>query len=164
MAASFHPPYPGLEDYIGRQLHSADYVEPRPFAGKRVLVVGGGNSGAQILAEVSTVATTSWVTLAPPLFLADEVDGRVLFARATERWKAQREGRAIDLPVGGLGDIVMVPPVRDARERGALHAVRPFSKFTVTGVVWPDGSGEAIDAVIWCTGFRPALAHLQALD
>ena len=160
----FIPPYPGLEDYIGRQLHSADYVEPRPFAGKRVLVVGGGNSGAQILAEVSTVATTSWVTLAPPLFLADEVDGRVLFARATERWKAQREGRAIDLPVGGLGDIVMVPPVRDARERGALHAVRPFSKFTVTGVVWPDGSGEAIDAVIWCTGFRPALAHLQALD
>ena len=160
----FIPPYPGLEDYIGRQLHSADYVEPRPFAGKRVLVVGGGNSGAQILAEVSTVATTSWVTLAPPLFLADEVDGRVLFARATERWKAQREGRAIDLPVGGLGDIVMVPPVRDARERGVLHAVRPFLKFTTTGVVWPDGSGEAIDAVIWCTGFRPSLGHLQTLD
>jgi thioredoxin reductase len=88
----------------------------------------------------------------------------VLFARATERWKAQQEGRAIDVPVGGLGDIVMVPPVRDARERGVLHAVRPFSKFTVTGVVWPDGSGEAMDAVIWCTGFRPALAHLQALD
>ena len=160
----FIPPYPGLEDYIGRQLHSADYVEPRPFAGKRVLVVGGGNSGAQILAEVSTVATTSWVTLAPPLFLADEVDGRVLFARATERWKAQQEGRSVDAPVGGLGDIVMVPPVRDARERGVLHAVRPFLKFTTTGVVWPDGSGEAIDAVIWCTGFRPSLGHLQALD
>ena len=160
----FVPPYPGVQDYSGQQLHSADYVEPGPFAGKRVLVVGGGNSGAQILAEVSTVAATTWVTLAPPLFLADEVDGRVLFARATERWKAQQEGRVIDAPVGGLGDIVMVPPVRDARERGVLHAVRPFLKFTTTGVVWPDGSGEAIDAVIWCTGFRPSLGHLQALD
>ena len=160
----FVPPYAGLEDYTGQQLHSADYVEPRPFAGKRVLVVGGGNSGGQILAEVSTVSTTTWVTLAPPLFLADEVDGRVLFARATERWKAQQVGRVIDAPVGGLGDIVMVPPVRDARERGVLHAVRPFSKFTTSGVIWQDGSEEAIDAVIWCTGFRPALGHLQALD
>ena len=160
----FVPPYPGSQDYSGQQLHSADYVEPGPFAGKRVLVVGGGNSGAQILSEVSTVATTTWVTLAPPLFLADEVDGRVLFARATERWKAQQEGRVIDAPVGGLGDIVMVPPVRDARERGVLHAVRPFSRFTATGVVWPGGSEETIDAVIWCTGFKPALDHLQALD
>jgi len=160
----FVPPYPGSGDYTGQQLHSADYVEPAPFAGKRVLVVGGGNSGAQILAEVSKVATTTWVTLAPPLFLADEVDGRVLFARATERWKAQQEGRVIETPVGGLGDIVMVSPVRDARERGVLYAVRPFTRFTATGVVWPDGSEEAIDAVIWCTGFRPALSHLQPLD
>lgn len=58
----------------------------------------------------------------------------------------------------------MVPPVRDARERGVLHAVRPFSQLTVRGVVWSHGSEEAIDAIIWCTGFRPALAHLQALE
>ena len=53
----------------------------------------------------------------------------------------------------------MVPPVKEARERGVLHSVRPFERFTKTGVVWPDGTEEQIDAIIWCTGFRPALGH-----
>jgi cation diffusion facilitator CzcD-associated flavoprotein CzcO len=44
------------------------------------LVVGGGNSAAQLLAEISTVAAaTTWVKLSPPRFLPDDVDGRVLF-------------------------------------------------------------------------------------
>ena len=55
------------------------YRRPDPFSGQRVVVVGGGNSGAQILAEVSTVAATTWVTSRPPRFLPDDVDGRVLF-------------------------------------------------------------------------------------
>lgn len=158
------PTIPGIDRYQGRQLHSSRYVDPQDFAGQRVLVVGGGNSGAQILAEVSRVADTRWVTLGEPQFLPDDVDGRVLFMRATERWKAQQAGRTVEAPIGGLGDIVMVPSVKEARERGALHTVRPFTRFTPTGVVWPDGSEEAIDAVIWCTGFRPALDHLGALD
>jgi hypothetical protein len=66
-------------------------------------------------------------------------------------------------PVGGLGDIVMVPPVREARDRGALESVRPFESFTEEGVVWSDGTEEPIDAVIWCTGFRPSLGHLEPL-
>ena len=160
----FIPDYAGRESYRGVQMHSAHYASPQAFAGKRVLVVGGGNSGAQIMAEVSKLADASWVTLAPPLFLPDDVDGRVLFARATERWKAQQEGRVIEQPVGGLGDIVMVAPVLEARARGALETVRLFERFTPDGVVWPGGTVEAVDAVIWCTGFRPALAHLQGLD
>ena len=59
--------------------------------------------------------------------------------------------------------LVMVPPVKEARERGVLHSVRPFIRFTANGVVWADGTESAVDAVIWCTGFRPALAHLQSL-
>lgn len=157
------PHYPGSELFGGQQLHSAHYVEAQPFAGKRVLVVGAGNSGAQILAEVSKVADATWVTPTEPLFLPDDVDGRVLFERATERWKAQQEGRVIDQPVGGLGDVVMVPPVVEARERGVLHAVRPFQRFTRDGVVWPDGTQSEVDAVIWCTGFKPALEHLASL-
>ena len=35
----------------------------------------------------------------------DEVDGRVLFERATARWRAMQEGRSIDTLPGGLGDI-----------------------------------------------------------
>lgn len=160
----FIPAYPGQAAFTGRQLHSAHYRNPQAFAGQRVLVVGGGNSGAQILAEVSQVAETRWVTPEPPAFLPDEVDGRVLFERATERWKAQQDGRVIDQPVGGLGDIVMVEPVRAARERGVLVAERPFQRFTADGVEWADGRRAAVDAVIWCTGFRPALDHLQGLN
>ncbi len=39
------------------------------------MIVGGGNSGAQILAEVPQVAETIWVTKTPPQFLPDNVDG-----------------------------------------------------------------------------------------
>lgn len=159
----FWPDYPDQALFAGRQIHSADYRTPGAFAGQRVLVVGGGNSGAQILAEVSRVADATWVTATPPSFLPDEVDGRVLFERATARWQAAQEGRTIDMPVGGFGDVVMVPPVREARERGVLHAVAPFIRFTPDGVIWRDGTRAPVDAVIWCTGFRPALSHLAGL-
>jgi cation diffusion facilitator CzcD-associated flavoprotein CzcO len=128
----------------------------------RVLVVGGGNSAAQILAEVSERADTVWVTTRPPRFLPDDVDGRDLFAAATARVQALREGRP-HAGVGGLGDIVMVASVKDARDRGVLKAQPMFSRFTTTGVAWADGTGTHVDAVIWGTGFRPALGHLASL-
>lgn len=160
----FVPVLPGRECFQGTQLHSADYFEPSPFAGQRVLIVGGGNSGAQILAEVSQVARTTWVTEHPPQFLPDEVDGSVLFQRATERWRAQQEGRSVDDLPGGFGDIVMVPPVVEARTRGVLVAREPFERFVDRGVRWHDGSTSKFDAVIWCTGSRPALDHLATMD
>ena len=156
------PEVPGREAFRGVQLHSAEYRSPSPFAGRRVLVVGGGNSGAQVLAELSKVADATWVTLEPPRFLPDEVDGRFLFEQATERYRAKLEGRDPG-PPRSLGDVVMVEPVREARERGVLHAVRPPARFTEGGVVWPDGREEPVDAVVWCTGFRPALEHLAPL-
>lgn len=156
------PDYAGRDEFQGTQIHSAHYHNAEPFAGKRVLVVGGGNSGAQILAEVSKVADTTWVTLERPNFLPDDVDGRYLFEQATARYRARQEGRPVP-PPASLGDIVMVPPVKEARERGVLDSVRPFMRFCTNGVIWPDGRREEIDAVIWCTGFRPALAHLAPL-
>lgn len=157
----FVPAYPGQADFGGVQLHSAHYQEAAPFARQRVLVVGGGNSGAQLLAEVSRVAQTTWVTETAPRFLPDDVDGRVLFTQATQRYHAQ-VGEAPP-PPPTLGDVVMVDSVKEARSRGALGSMRPFARFTRTGVVWADGREEAVDAVIWCTGFRPALSFLAAL-
>lgn len=160
----FIPDYPDRDAFGGMQVHSACYRSPEPFSGKRVLIVGGGNSGAQILAEVSkTAAQAVWVTQEDPAFLPDEVDGRVLFERATARLRAMQEGRSVETLPGGLGSIVMVPPVVDARARGVLKAVRPFVRMTVDGVVWTDRTHSAFDAVVWCTGFRPALDHLAGL-
>jgi len=158
------PPIPGRDAFSGQQLHSAFYKCPEAFTDQHVLVVGGANSGAQILAEVShTAASTTWVTLEPPRFLPDDVDGRVLFDRATARWRALQEGRTPQQPSNGLGDIVMVPSVRAARERGVLQSRGPLAQLTATTAVWPDGSAQDIDAIIWCTGFRPALQPLTSM-
>jgi putative flavoprotein involved in K+ transport len=159
----FVPPYPGRDIFKGTQLHSATYTGPEALAGQRVLVVGGGNSGAQVLAEVSTVADTIWVTERPPRFLPDDVDGRVLFRRASQQWRARQAGREVLAATASLGDIVMVPPVAGARSRGVLVAREPFDRFTAAGVIWPDGASAQVDAVIWCTGFRPSLGHLAPL-
>ncbi|HEX8597726.1 MAG TPA: ArsO family NAD(P)H-dependent flavin-containing monooxygenase [Chloroflexia bacterium] len=160
------PPYPGRELFGGLQLHSAHYISSEPFNGKRVLVIGGGNSGAQILAELSLGSHATWVTRRPPQFMPDHVDGRYLFDLATRKYMAEQRGDSESLRevvTNNLGNIVMVPPVKKARERGVLHSVEPFTRFTETGVMWRDGRAEQIDGVIWCTGFKSALDHLDPL-
>lgn len=162
-AAPHLPSYPGQELFAGRQLHTIDYRSPLEFAGQRVVVVGGGNSAAQILAEVSTVAETTWVTRRSPRFMPDEVDGRALFDVATQREAARRAGIPDTGGTRSLGDIVMVPSVLDARNRGALHARPMFGRITEHGIAWNDGTDLACEAIIWCTGFRPHLDHLAPL-
>ena len=156
------PQFEGQSDFRGRLVHSAHYGGPAAFAGKRVLVVGAGNSGAQILADLVDHCPVTWVTAAPPVFLPDDVDGQYLFDQGTARFKAIQEGRTPD-PPRSLGDIVMVEPVRAIRDRGLLQSVPPFTRFTRDGVQWPDGRSERIDAVIFATGFKPALQHLAPL-
>lgn len=162
---SFQKPYipdmPGLAEFRGTILHSAQYQTAKLFRGQRVLVVGEGNSGAQILAEVSQVANTTWVTLKEPEFLPDDISGRDLFDYASAAYRAKKDGESYTPP--SLGNIVMVPSVQQARQRGVYRSVRPFSEFTTVGVRWPDGKEEAVDTVIFSTGFRPALDHLQPL-
>jgi putative flavoprotein involved in K+ transport len=88
----FWPHYPGQRDFAGRQLHAADYGGPAAFAGLRVGVVGGGNSAAQIVADLHPAAETVWFVRRPPRFLPDDVDGRALFDVATARWRARQAG------------------------------------------------------------------------
>ena len=159
----FWPYYPGMRGFRGRQLHTTGYRAPEEFTGQRVVVVGGGNSAAQILAEVSTVTDTLWVTPRPPRYLPDDIDGRVLFQVATARRAALSAGCSDTGGVAALGDIVMVPSVVDARARGVLNARPPFTRLAPAGPVWPDGHLEPADTIIWCTGFRPALGHLAPL-
>jgi putative flavoprotein involved in K+ transport len=157
------PDYPGRSDFKSVQLHSANYVNAEPFVKKRVLIVGGGNSGAQILSEVSKVADeTTWVTEKEPVFLPDDVDGRVLFDVATKRYNAAKEGNTYET-IPSLGDVVMIDSVKEARSRGVLKTVRSFSQITTHGVIWPDGREQNFDSIIWCTGFRPSLDHLQGI-
>ncbi|KAD3455997.1 SidA/IucD/PvdA family monooxygenase [Arthrobacter yangruifuii] len=157
------PDLPGSSQFTGRQLHTADYRGPEPLAGQNVVVVGGGNSGAQIAADLAPTSSVTWVTRTPPRYLPDDVDGRALFSIATDRKKALAAGEPAPAGIAELGDIVAVPAVRKARDAGLLKARSMFSRFVPEGVQWEDGEQLAADAVLWCTGFRPDLRHLQPL-
>src|SRR5436305_1878127 len=52
---------------------------------------------------------------------------------------------------------------RRADARGEPELRPMFSRLTPDGGVWPDGAAEAVDAVIFATGFRPRLAYLAGL-
>ncbi len=69
-------------------------------------------------------------------------------------------------PMGGrtLNFDLKVESVRDARRREVLNSRRMFSEITEDGVVWDDGSEEQFDAIVWCTGFKPNLSHLESMD
>ena len=156
------PEFEGMQNFKGKILHSSRYQSPEEFSGKRVAIVGEGNSGAQILAEVSKHAETLWITLEEPKFLPDHVDGRFLFDAATQMYEAKLQGKDYKPPT--LKDIVVVDSVREARERGVFEkSLRPFDHFTTDSLVWKDGRTEKVDAVIFCTGFKNSLEHLKSL-
>ncbi|MEV5442208.1 ArsO family NAD(P)H-dependent flavin-containing monooxygenase [Streptomyces sp. NPDC052644] len=161
----FVPAVPGRGLFTGRQLHTVRYRRPDDFSGQRVIVVGGGNSGAQIAADLALAGgvAVTWATRRTPRFLPDDIDGRALFGVATARRRALDEGRGDTGGVASLGDIVAVPPVRAARDAGLLTARPMFTELTADGVRWADGSRGGADAIVWCTGFRPALGHLAPL-
>jgi len=159
----FIPEVPGKDLFKGQQLHSAQYKNAEPFKDKNVLIVGAGNSGAQILAEVSKVAKTVWAAQNTPEFLPDDVDGRVLFDVASAKYHAMKEGKEFVPSQYNIGNVVMVPTVKEARSRGVLKTRETFKAIYEGGVVWPDDRRQPFDVIIWCTGFGFATGHLKGL-
>ncbi|WKD58397.1 putative oxidoreductase CzcO [Corynebacterium capitovis DSM 44611] len=150
-SAPFVPYYPGT--FTGRQWHSAYYPGPEPFRGSTVAVVGGANSGAQIAAELTSVADVTWYTRGEPRWMPDDVDGRVLFRRNRDRAIAVARGEADPGTDSSLGDIVALPTVREARDSGRLKATPMFASL----------SNVTTAHLIWCTGFRPALGPVRSV-
>lgn len=159
----FIPEIKNLEKFNGEIIHSANYNNPLNYLGKKVLIVGGGNSGAQILAEVSIVTETKWSTLKQTNFLPDDIDGRDLFHFASAAY--QKGDKKSDFcGVSSLGDIVMLDSVKDARKRGVLVSNGKIAEFTSKGVIWENNKfEEEFDVVIFCTGFKSNLIHLDSL-
>ena len=159
----FWPYYPGQRTFQGRQLHTADYQGPAEMAGKRVVVVGGGASGTQALAEISLVAAdTTWVTRRPPVWREGpfrEQDGRAAVALVDERVRAGLPPISV-VGVTGLG---VTPDVAEARARGVLERLPMFDRVVPDGVEWADGRHVQADVILWATGFRAALDHLAPL-
>ncbi len=147
------PEIKGRDIFEGVQIHSSIYKNAKDFYGLKTLIVGEGNSGAQIVAEVSKITTVKWSTKKEPQFLPNEVDGYYLFKMANEKYKAELKGEVFNVSQYNLGNIVMVPSVKEAHERGVLVSNGTFRELYNKGVVWDNGEKEEFDAIIWCTGF-----------
>ncbi|MFI0943469.1 NAD(P)-binding domain-containing protein [Streptomyces sp. NPDC021020] len=158
----FVPYYPGQETFLGRQLHTAGYRGAAEFAGRHVVVVGGGTSAVQLLIELAEVARTTWVTRRPPVFREtpfDEEWGREAVARVEQR---VRRGLPPQSVVGVTG-LAATESVRQAAERGILRRRPMFDRITPHGVAWDGGGALDADVILWATGFRAALDHLAPL-
>ncbi|NUP01955.1 MAG: NAD(P)/FAD-dependent oxidoreductase [Nonomuraea sp.] len=159
----YWPYYPGAAGFRGRQLHYAGYRGPAEFAGRRVVVVGGGASAMHVLSEIAGVAAaTTWVTRRPPVFRGDDFGEdarREAVAMVEARVRAGLPPQSV-VSVTGLGYSLVV---REAMAKGALERFPMFHHLSEDGVAWADGRRLAADAVVWATGFRSALDHLAPL-
>ena len=156
------PSLDGIGSYRGEVLHVAGYRRPDGYAGKRVVVVGAGNSGVQVAVELAEVAEVTLATRTPIRFRNQTPLGRDVHWWL--RWTLDR------LPLQASG-AKSTPVLDTGRYRAAIEAGRPdrralFRRLTSDGVVWSDGIEEHVDAVILATGYRPNLGYLPdaALD
>jgi cation diffusion facilitator CzcD-associated flavoprotein CzcO len=159
----FVPRYPGVETFRGRQLHTVDYQGAGEFAGQHVVVVGGGHSAVQLLAEISAVASTTWVTRRPPLWRTDPTfgpeQGRAAVAKVEERVRAGLP----PLSVVSVTGLVLRDQEQDAAARGVYQAEPMFERVLPDGIQWADGRTQHADAIVWATGFRADVGHLAPL-
>ena len=156
------PALPGLDDFPGTVSHAANYRSPGPFDGRRVIVVGAGNSAVQIATELAGHARVTLATRKPVKFSAQRPFGRDL------HFWLDRTGLDY-LPIGPwLPDGFTTPVLDTGRYRTALDQRRPdrrpmFTALEGSTVIWPDEQREHVDAIILATGYRPDLPYLNAL-
>lgn len=155
------PLLPGRDRFTGTVLHVADYRNPAPYEGKRVIVVGGGNSAVQVGYELAHLATVTLAAPGPINLVDQRPDGRDLhhllvggFDHLPVEWFAPYAAGGLVIDIGGY---------RKAIESGLLDQRPMFTAFDEDGIVWADGTRESVDAVLFATGYRPSLGYLTGL-
>jgi cation diffusion facilitator CzcD-associated flavoprotein CzcO len=185
--APYCPAWPGMDGYSGEILHSSRYRNPAPYAGRRVLVVGFGNSGGEIALDLANAGVTvalavrspvqiiprdllgfpilSWVILYRrlPARLVDAVNAPVLRLAVGdfEKLGLRRAAKGPRQMVEEDGRVPLIDVGTLAKIRDGTIVVRSgIDRFTTDGVVFTDGKTEKFDNVIPATGFRPNLRPL----
>jgi cation diffusion facilitator CzcD-associated flavoprotein CzcO len=185
IAANPHVPMiRGRDRFAGRVVHSVEYRRPAPFAGRRVMVVGAGNSAGEIAAELAgagasvTVAVRSGRHIVPRDVLGVPIQ---YLARATASLprSAQRRLTAAVSRVGALrhGPPVLPAPsesacpdvpiigfhLADAIRAGTVSMAPDVVELTAGGAKFADGTAAEFDDVLLATGFRAAIGALAGL-
>ena len=178
------PNWEGRPEYQGELLHSVMYRNGTPFTGRRVLVIGSGNSGTEIavdLLEHGAAYVVNSTRTPPPVVPREFLGTPVQIFGMVMSWLppriADRIGAAIarlatgDLSAYGVRAAAWQPftahkvPIIDvgwlaAVKSRRLHVRGDVARFTPTGVEFGDGTAEDFDVVIAATGFTTGLATL----
>jgi cation diffusion facilitator CzcD-associated flavoprotein CzcO len=179
------PEWPGSDAFGGELLHSCSYRDGQPYRGKRVMVVGIGNSGGEIAIDLwehgaasTCIAVRSPVHVLPrDLFgmpaqvtgiitsrLAPNIADRITLAILDRIYgdlsryglKRPPKGPLATLLSEGRVPLLDVGTV-ELIKQGHIDVVPGIERFTETGVVFSDGSTRELDAVVLATGYRAAL-------
>jgi putative flavoprotein involved in K+ transport len=179
------PDWPGT--FSGEIVHSSDYRNPAPYSGRRVLVVGSGNSGAEIAVDVvEGGALAVWLAVrTPPAIFRRDTFGipSQLIGLGTKRLPVpvvERIGttlRRISIP--NLAPYGLPAPKRaystflqkrvipildvglvDAVRKGRVRVVAGLERFEQGNAVLADGTELQVDGVIAATGYRTGLEPL----
>ncbi len=175
------PPYPGA--FAGEQIHAHDFRDNSIFEGRRVLVVGLGNSAMDIAVESSWVAERTYLStrhgsrIVPKYMFGTPSDQITKPLMARLPWRLRQplthallriavgkpETYGLPAPTGGF--LQDHPTISDTILHRITHGeVVPkpaIAAFEDQAVRFEDGSEEAIDTVVWCTGYRVSLPILD---
>jgi dimethylaniline monooxygenase (N-oxide forming) len=171
------PGFPGSEQFDGEQIHVHHYREPELLEGKRVLVLGIGNSATDIAVEASRIAEKTFLAMrrgayVMPKYLngkpTDEAASKVLtmMPLAVQRFVLNRMLglTAGDMTAYGLPEpdhkLLEAHPTVSAEllsrlGHGDIEVKPNIDRFTGgRGIRFVDGSEEEIDLVVYCTGYK----------
>lgn len=177
-----HPDYLGTFD--GTQLHAHDYRAAEVFCGKRVLVVGMGNSAMDIAVDASYVAGAPVLLSARhgvhivPKYLFGRPADATAGAIAALPWRVRQviaetllrlavgrpESYGLPAPAGGL--FQNHPTISDTILHRLTHgAVEPrpaIERLDGDRVVFTDGRSDEVDTIVWATGYRVTIPFLSS--
>ena len=156
------PVLAGAESFGGVVTHVADYRNPEPYVGQRVVVLGAGNSAIQVAHELAEKSTVTVARLRSPEFVPQVMHGHDVhhwfdvtgFDQVPGVWLALLAGAPLVLDTGDY---------RAAYEADRLDQRPVFTALGQDEVEWADGRREHVDSIILATGYRPDVDYLRNL-
>jgi cation diffusion facilitator CzcD-associated flavoprotein CzcO len=174
------PSYPGT--FVGEQYHSVCYRSALEFAGKRVLIVGGGNSACDIACDAATHGDRAFISLRRGYhFLPKHLFGKPtdVFFRSGPQPHARVAqpllGLILRVIVGDLTKYGLRKPDHQPLashpivnsqllhhlSHGNVAAKPDVARFEDQTVHFTDGSSEEVDLVVFATGYRHEIPFLE---
>jgi len=171
------PPFPGSEDFEGEQIHAHHYREPEVLRGKRVVVLGLGNSATDIAVESSRIAEKTFLSVRRGAYVLpkylngkpiDEVT-TPLVSRLPLSVQRFFSMKALGIAAGDMTAYGLPEPDHKLFEahptvssellprlgHGDVTVKPNIDRFAGGRQVrFADGSSEVVDLVVYCTGYK----------